>query len=107
MWSVLSWYTPGLPPVREVRVTVLSATGHPVEDAIVWSGLGDEAKKVGRGWKIELPPAKRLADGKLTLFAARGEEHGEATVMLDQEIYAAATIRLGPSTLPPGQGPKR
>src|SRR5262245_52339580 len=55
--------------VYQVRVTVLSPTGQPVEGAKVWSARGGEPKEVPGGWEFEIPAVKRPADGKMTFFA--------------------------------------
>jgi hypothetical protein len=82
--------------VYQVRITVLSPTGLPVEGAKVWSARGGEPKEVPGGWEFEIPATKRPTDGQITFFATKGEQQGATPITLGSEAFVSGTIRLNP-----------
>lgn len=82
--------------IYRVRVTVLNSERHPVEDAIVWSSFGGEAKKVAAGWQFDIPSASKPQDGKVTFYATRdiSYEAGEAELDLATDFNSAVTIKM-------------
>jgi hypothetical protein len=94
--AVWSWFSPTLPELYRIRVTVLESTGLPVDDANVWSSLGGEPKKVAGGWEFNIARSTIPKDGSLTVFASRPAafEIGSSRLQLTREPNPAATLRL-------------
>jgi hypothetical protein len=82
--------------IYRVRVTVLSSTGTPVEDAKVWSSIGGEAKRVAGGWQFDIPAALRPVDGKLTVWASIDSSFlkGSEETQLAADHNPTVTIQL-------------
>ena len=94
--TVWSWFRPEAPELYRIRVTVLSSTGLPVDDAKVWSSLGGEPKKVSGGWEFNVARAAIPIAGLLTVFASRSAafELGSSGLQLAREPNPALTLRL-------------
>jgi len=83
-----------------VRVFVLGVDKQPVDDALVTSSNGGEAKKIQGGWEFDIPPQSRPADSKLKLFASEKNAFlaGNSTVVLDKDYFPAVEIQLERNT---------
>jgi hypothetical protein len=79
-----------------VRVFVLGTDKQPVDDAIVTSSNGGEAKKIQGGWEFDIPPQSRPADGKVKFFASVKNAFlaGNSTLVLDKDYFPAVEIQL-------------
>ena len=83
-----------------VRVFVLGLDKQPVDDALVSSSNGGEAKKIQGGWEFDIPPQSRPTDGKLKLFASEKNAFlaGNSTLILDKDYFPAVEIQLEQDT---------
>lgn len=86
--------------VYHVRIIVLGLDGVPVEDSLVTSSNGGEAKKVQGGWEFDIPPQSKPANGELTLYASQKSAFltGTATIMLDKHYFPTIEIQLHRNT---------
>jgi hypothetical protein len=81
--------------VYHVQVVVVRPDQSAADIAQIKSSTG-ELKMVAGGWKLDIPPQTRPADGKITLSASVKDEflNGRSTVVLDHDYYPTATIQL-------------
>jgi hypothetical protein len=102
---VLLWWISPLAPVKtsdepggvfRVRATILDPGGLPVDEAIVWSSVGGEAKRVSGGWQLDIPASTRPADGKLTVYASKAPAflQGQTDLILDADPNPTLVIQL-------------
>jgi TIR domain len=94
--SVWSSFRSVPPELYRIRVTVIDSTEVPVDNAMVWSSLGGEPKRIAGGWEFNVPRTAIPKDGLLTVFASRPAafELGSRRLQLAREPDPALTIRL-------------
>jgi hypothetical protein len=81
--------------VYEIRVVVLGNHDTPVEDAVVWSSVGGEQKKISGGWQFDVP-RRSTSGGGVTLYAKVPNTplQGKASVQLGSDNNPTVTITL-------------
>jgi len=81
--------------VYRVRVTVLS-NGKPTDNAVIWSTVGGESKRVFGGYEIDIPKSTIPISGKLTLFAEEQSAFmkGEKEISLAADFNPAIVLEL-------------
>jgi hypothetical protein len=84
--------------VYRVRVTVVDPKGVPVEDAVVWSSLGGEPKKVAGGWQFDVPESIVPSDRKFVAYAAVKSAFlsGRQTAELRNDYSPPVVVPLAP-----------
>jgi hypothetical protein len=87
-----------------VRVTVVSPSQTPVDDAHVWSTLGGESKKVEGGWEIAIPATSTNRD--VTIYAELAQQgwRGNVGLSLGGEHSPSVSIQLKKSGELPVRG---
>lgn len=95
------WFSPFAPVsitegIYRVRVTVLDAQQIPVDDAKVWSSIGNEPLRVAGGWQIEIPAESRPLDGKVSIFASKKSAFlaGKHELILKDDLNPAITVQM-------------
>lgn len=99
---VLWWWFSPLAPVSitdgiyRVRVTVLGPQQTLVDDAKVWSSVGNEPTKIAGGWQIDIPEETKPLDGKVIVFASKKAAFlaGKYELVLEDDPNPAITVQL-------------
>ena len=86
----------GLSLLYRVRVTVVGADHMPVEDAVVWSSIGGEPKKVNGGWEFDIPNESKPLDGRIIVYAkiTDSSQKGETNLHLDADRSPSIVVPL-------------
>ncbi len=86
--------------VYHIQVLLVRPDGSPVYYAELKSSHGSELKISEGGWRLDIPPQTRPADGKVTFSAAVKDEflNGASTLTLADDYYPTITIPLAAET---------
>jgi len=95
------WFSPLAPisvsdGIYRVRVTVLDPQQILVDDAKVWSSVGEEPLKVAGGWQIEIQASNKPLDGKIIIFASKKSTFlvGKYELVLENDPNPAITVQM-------------
>lgn len=95
------WFSPLAPisvsdGIYRVRVTVLDPQQILVDDAKVWSSVGEEPLKVAGGWQIEIQASSKPLDGKIIIFASKKSTFlvGKYELVLENDPNPAITVQM-------------
>ena len=82
--------------VYHIQVLLVRPDGSPVYYAQLKSSHGGEMKISEGGWRLEIPPQTRPADGKVAFSAAVKDEFlsGASTLTLADDYYPTVTVPL-------------
>lgn len=82
--------------VYHIQVVLVRPDGSPVYYAQLKSSHGGEMKICEGGWRLDIPPQTRPADGKVTFAAAVKDEFlkGASTLTLANDYYPTVSIPL-------------
>ena len=95
------WFSPLAPisvsdGIYRVRITVLDPQQILVDDAKVWSSVGEEPLKVAGGWQIEIQASNKPLDGKIIIFASKKSTFlvGKYELVLENDPNPAITVQM-------------
>ncbi|HJP94617.1 MAG TPA: hypothetical protein VJ875_21835, partial [Pyrinomonadaceae bacterium] len=99
VWWLTPW-SPVIPDVYRVTVTVTDSQKKPVADARVTSSLGENGKQQGSVWQFDIPTSAKPADGKVTFFAEKKVEYlsGRGEIVLSNDFNPTLTIEMARDT---------
>ena len=86
--------------IYHIQVLLLRPDGSAIYYAQLKSSHGGEMKISEGGWRLDIPPQTRPADGKVTFSAAVNDEFlkGASTLTLADNYYPSVTIPLAAET---------
>jgi hypothetical protein len=82
--------------VYHIQVYLLRPDQSPIYYAQIKSSIPGEIKISEGGWRLDIPPQSRPADGKITFSAAAKDEFllGSSTLVLAHDYYPTVTISM-------------